>query len=450
MQAIRHSLTIMLAGFLAAPVCAAVPAGEAVALGGPQLTEIGAERAGNADGSIPAWQSGWKGPDMPPEGGLYPDPFVDETPLFSITPGNSAEHANRLSPGSQALLERWPDFRMDVYPGHRVVDFPDWLKRASIDNATRTSTTHDGEDLEGAMGGYPFPLPKTGAEVIWNHNLRYYGPAYRSRLRGYLVDPSGNLILMNDLDNYTDSPYYDHPDQPQRLYQRRLSTYLGPPRDTGTKSLTHMVLHAKRDGKTRIWQYTQGQRRVRSVPDFAYDTPLFNTGGAFFYDEIGMWEGQLDRFDFRLIGKQEMYIPYNTYSFLFHTPIETIASPQFVNPDTLRWELHRVWVVEATLKPGMRHAQSRKVFYVDEDSWSIMLYEAYDQAGKLMRVGQGLMVFDWNTRSIRNTPTIMYDLVKGQYVLTMHFQHGRMGYVSVPRWPASRLTPEAIAGSGIR
>jgi len=369
---------------------------------------------------------------------------------LTITQANADQYQERLTPGTLELLNRWSDYRMLVYPTHRIIDFPDWLKEATIKNATRASSTHGGEDLENAMGGYPFPIPKTGAEVIWNHNLRYYGPPYLSRLRGYLVNPSGTRILTYDLDNYTESPYHENPDKEQRLYQRRLSTYLGPPRDVGTKSLGYMPLHAHRDGRNKYWQYTQGQRRVRSAPDFSYDTPQFNTGGAIFYDETGMWEGQLDRFDFKLVGKQEMYIPYNAYRFMFHTPITGVTGSQYVNPEVVRWELHRVWVVEATVKPGMRHAQSKKVFYVDEDSWSIVLYEAYDQGGRLMRVGQGQLTYDWNTKSVPNTPVILYDMVKGQYLISMHYADAGVGYVRVPKWPNNRLTPEAIAGSGIR
>jgi len=135
---------------------------------------------------------------------------------------------------------------------------------------------------------------------------------------------------------------------------------------------------------------------------------------------------------------------------MFHSPITGVTGPQYVNPDVVRWELHRVWVVEATVKPGVRHAQSRKVFYIDEDSWSIVLYEAYDQGGKLMRVGQGQLTYDWNTKSVPNTPVILYDMVKGQYLISMHYADAGVGYVRVPKWPNNRLTPESIAGSGIR
>lgn len=448
----QFSQIVMALGFglsLSMPVWGAVSAEEAAQLGGDKLNEVGAERAGSADGSIPAWKPNWQGPTMPAEGGIYPDPFAGEKPLLSINAANMAQHADKLSEGTKALLQRWADYRIDVYQSHRVVDFPDWLKDATVKNATRVQGTEDGSSMEGAMGGYPYPIPKTGAEVIMNHNLRYYGPPYRARLDGYMVDSNGNLILTNALENYTESPYHESPDEPAQFYQRRLSTYVGPPRMIGEKSLTYMVMNAKKDGNNKVWSYNQGQRRVRLAPDFSYDTPMSQTGGVFFFDELAMWEGQLDRFDFKLVGKQELYVPYNNYKLLMHSTPEEAYGKQFANPDLVRWEPHRVWKVEATLKPGVRHAQSKKVFYVDEDSWSIVLYEGYDQAGQLMRVAQGFVLYDWNTKSVPNTPKIIYDLVKGQYAIPMH-PAGGSGYLRIPRWPNSRLTPDSLAGSGIR
>ena len=443
------AVSLALSFAISAPLYAAVSVDEAAKLGGDKVNSVGAERAGNADGTIPAWVAGWKGPQMPVEGGIYPDPFGNEKAQYSITAANLAQHADKLTPGTQELLKRWPDFRVDVYQSHRVVDFPDWLKKASIANATRAKSTDDGADMGEVMGGYPYPIPKTGAEVMWNHNLRYYGPSYRTRFKGYLVDATGNLIMTHDLENYTESPYHETPDKAAEHFQRRMTVTHGPARVVGDKALTYMNLNFEKDGPNKIWSYTQGQRRVRLAPDFAYDTPMHGTGGSYFYDELGMWEGQLDRFDFKLAGKKEVLVPYNNYKFLLHTEAEKAYGKQFANPDLMRWEMHRVWVVEATLKNGKRHAQSKKVFYLDEDSWSIVLYEGYDQAGKMMRAGQGFFVYDWNTQSVPNTPMVMYDLIKGQYVIPMHMAGGS-GFVRVPRWPNSRLTPDAMAGGGIR
>ena len=449
MKVFHSAAVVGLAFALAAPAYAAVSSEEAAKLGGSELTSVGAERAGNADGSIPAWQADWTGPAMPEKGGLYPDPFAGEKPLYTINQENMGQYAEVLSEGTQELIRRWGDYRVDVYESHRVVDFPEWLKQATIANATRVQNTEDGASLEGAMGGYPYPIPKTGAEAIWNHNLRYYGPPYQARFTGWMVDSTGNLIMTHDLENYTESPYHEDPEDTPKYFQRRLSTYLGPGRLVGEKSLTYMSLNFQADGNNKIWAYSQGQRRVRLAPDFGYDTPMTNAGGTYFFDELGMWEGQLDRFDFKLVGKKELLLPYNNYRFLMHTAPGDAYGKQFANPDVMRWEKHRVWVVEATLKPGKRHAQSKKVFYIDEDSWSMVLYEGYDQAGKMMRSAQGLITYDWSTKSVPNTPMVMYDLVKGQYVSSMHL-HGGTGYVRVDRWPNSRLTPDAMAGGGIR
>ncbi|WP_353742679.1 DUF1329 domain-containing protein [Pseudomonas fluorescens] len=449
MKISQVALSFALSLPLSMSALATVSTEEAAQLGGDKLTGIGAERAGSADGSIPAWTPNWKGPDMPQAGGIYPDPFPGEKPQYSISAANMAQYADKLSEGTKVLLSRWPDFKVEVYKSHRVVDFPDWLKEDTAKNATRVQNTSDGSDLNGAMGGYPFPIPKSGAEVIWNHNLRYYGPAYRSTFSGYLIDSSGNRVMTHELENYTESPYHERPDEPAQYFQRRLSTYIGPPRSVGEKSLNYMVTNFKKDGRNKNWIYNQGQRRVRLTPDFGYDIPMAMAGGAYFFDELGMWEGQLDRFDFKLVGKKEMLVPYNNYKFIMHSSPELAYGKQFANPDLVRWEPHRVWVVEATLKPGMRHAQSKKVFYVDEDSWSIVLYEGYDQAGKMMRSAQGLLTYDWNTKSVPNTPMIIYDLGKGQYGSSMHLAGGS-GYIRIPRWPNSKMTPDSMAGSGIR
>ena len=60
-----------------------------------------------------------------------------------------------------------------------------------------------------------------------------------------------------------------------------------------------------------------------------------------------------------------------------------------MNPDHLRYELHRVWVVDATLKKGERHIYKRRTFYIDEDSWQILLVDQYDNRDQLWRVSEG-------------------------------------------------------------
>ncbi len=135
----------------------------------------------------------------------------------------------------------------------------------------------------------------------------------------------------------------------------------------------------------RAWQYLPGQRRVKLAPDLAYDTPNAGSGGTSTYSDTFVFNGAMDRFDWKLVGKKEMYVPYNGYKLMYAKDIKPALTPNHVNPDFMRWELHRVWVVEATLKPGQRDLYSKRVFYLDEDSWVALAADQYDGKGQLYR-----------------------------------------------------------------
>ena len=102
---------------------------EEVARLGQDLTPVGAEKAGNADGTIPAWTGSMttvpEGLEYGGDGTPLPDPYGDEKPLFSINAQNVDEHADKLSAGMVALIKLRPDtYRMDIYPTHRDGGYP--------------------------------------------------------------------------------------------------------------------------------------------------------------------------------------------------------------------------------------------------------------------------------------------------------------------------------------
>jgi hypothetical protein len=143
---------------------------------GAELTPTGAERAGNADGSIPEWSgrvvglpSGveWKGPEQP-----YPDPFGGEKPLFSIGAVDVERYAARLSEGQKALFRTYPkSFRMDVYPTHRDFGYGEDREARARHNVLHAQLVNGDDGIEGYTGGVPFPIPVLGAEPIWNSRL---------------------------------------------------------------------------------------------------------------------------------------------------------------------------------------------------------------------------------------------------------------------------------------
>lgn len=68
------------------------------------------------------------------------------------------------------------------------------------------------------------------------------------------------------------------------------------------------------------------------------------------FDEVDVFAGRGDRFDWKIVGKKEVLIPYNSNG--LHTPTKDsdVLMANHLNPDHVRWELHRVWVIESTLR----------------------------------------------------------------------------------------------------
>lgn len=429
---------------------AAVTAEEAKQLG-TSLTLVGAEMAGSKDGLIPAYTGGLT---TPPPGfdkdkGIRPDPFASEKPSFSIDGKNADKYADKLTEGSKALLKANADFRMDVYPTHRTVALPKSVLDTTVKNVTQAKLSTDGLSLSGTRGGIPFPIPKTGSEAMFNHLARYQGLlVVVPKFSAYNVDRAGKLALSSQGTWTQDSPYYESSNATDpNLLSRAQAVYSGPARRAGESIMTMESLDAAK--ARRAWQYLPGQRRVRLAPDLAYDTPNPSTGGMSTYDDVNLFNGLQDRFDFKLVGKKEIYVPYNTYRFTYHDKAEDAFLPKFINPDLVRWELHRVWVVEATLKEGKRHIYSRRTFYLDEDSWAVLASDQYDGRGQLWRPGFAYLTVNYDAASVNTMAAGHYDLISGSYYINVWA--GANGIkVSDKVRPDSTWTPDNLAAQGIR
>jgi Protein of unknown function (DUF1329) len=431
------------------PAMAAVSADEAKKLGST-LTEFGGTKAGNADGSIPAYTGGitTMPADFKPGSGQWADPYKAEKPLFRIDSKNMAQYAAKLSEGQMHLMKLNPSYYMDVYPTHRTASFPDKLLKATVRNATGCKLIKDGLAVETACrGGLPFPIPKTGQEVMWNQLLRYQGDTAitTSQSRSWVVDSTGQPTMTAEQKTWTDGVWYqtDLDDRDPSMAWRVLSVTLAPARRAG--EATGLIDFIDPVDKPRkAWSYTPGQRRIKGSPEFAYDTPVASMGGVTLFDELFVFSGKMDRFDFKLQGMKEMYLPYNSYKNVFECPApETALLAKTANPACERWELHRVWVVEAVLKPGMRHAYSKRIYYFDEDMTGAANYDAYDQSGQLYRTMFNGMINLYDKKLPWAVRQVIYDFNKGMYAYTNDVTKG--GY----KLPAKAMTeremnPEAI------
>ena len=417
---------------------------------GTTLTEIGAERAGNAEGTIPAYTGGLRRPPptFRPGSGSRPDPFADEKPLFSIDAADAERYAEKLTEGVRALLRRYPTFRVDVYPTHRTVAFPAFVTENTVRAAATAHTTHDGLSLAGVRAAYPFPIPKTGNEAMWNHLVRFSAVCDRRRISAYVVEPDGVATLSSSAQVLESYPYWDATAPDTNTYFRFRIVYDGPARRAGEAMMLVDPVDYVQRGR-RSWQYLPGQRRVRLAPDLAYDTPNTATAGAQTFDDALLFNGKMDRFDFALLGKRELYVPYDAYRAVYGATAEQLLGPHVLNPDLVRWELHRMWVVEATLKPGKRHLYGRRVFYLDEDSWAALLSDEYDGRGQLYRVGVAFMAPSYDVPAPWADPFLHYDLISGRYAINgWPGATGWMRHVECPR--EAEWSPDALAGAGIR
>jgi len=414
------------------------------------LTPFGAEKAGNEDGTIPAWTGGFTSAIPGYEsGGRRPDPFVDEKPLFSITAKNMDQYAEKLTEGLKTLLQKYPDtFRMDVYPTHRTAAAPDWIYENTFKNATRASMK--GDVVTGAFGGVPFPIPKRGDEVMWNHLLRWMGVSVWSEGQNYLTTANGKRVMLVDAISEQQMPYYFKEGSPEEFngdYWMIRLINSGPPIRAGEGIVGRENVDAD---KTQAWVYLTGQRRTRKMPNACCDTPTPATAGVAGFDDLGVWTGRLNRFDWKIVGKKELYIPYNGNRAWQATKVEDLLGPHHYNPDYFRWELHRVWEVEATLRPGNRHQAPKGRYYVDEDTWNAVLGDRWDASGRLWKTVWALPMVIHDLPATAIFPFGFYDLISGAWFVAGVDATKPRQYEIVPRYPDSVFTPDGLRAGAIR
>lgn len=429
---------------------AAVSADEAAKLK-TELTPLGGERAGNKDGSIPAW-TGVPAPyGQYKAGGRRPDPFASDKPLYTVTSKNMAQYADKLSDGVKAMLTKYPDsFRLDVYPTRRTAAAPQWVYDNTLKNATRAKL--EGEKVVGAYGGVPFPIPKTGTEVMWNHQLRWRGASIDSDMRAYLNTAVGQRVLVGE-SSYTEQyPYFmkdGNADEFQKVgdyWMLRILTS-GPPIRAGEGIAGRQNVDPDKD---QVWVYLAGQRRVRKLPNACCDAPSPPTAGLMTFDETYVYGGRMDRFDWKIVGKREMLVPYNTNGLLTAEKDEDLFLSKHMNPDRVRWELHRVWVVDAELRAGQRHATPKSRYYVDEDSWFALLGDRWDARGQLWKTMWHPPFAAPDMPGLGGTMFGYYDLLSGAWFVQGVTAQQAKQYQLTGRLKETMFSPEAMAGEGVR
>ena len=434
-------------------------------LEGTELTPAGAIRAGNAEGTIPAWKNE---PVQPPPGwepgGWFADPFASDQVLFTITAQNYREHADKLSPGQQKLFETYPDYFMNIYPTRRSAVYKKYIYEAALENAGRarivmSDTYPNLIGFENALKAWAFPIPKNGPQAIMNHTTRPTVQWKNALENTTPITASGNYETVklsiqynlrwsdpnNTLENYD-------PTQPGSAYLYYQTT-VSPAKQAGQVVLVREPQSFAKQFR-QAWNYSPGQRRVKRAPQIVYDNPYTSSDGLATTDQKGGFNGPNDRFDWTLVGRKEMYVPYNAYKVAApEAKVANMITDQGrLDQQLARYELHRVWVVEAALREGTRHDYGRRTFYYDEDTWAIMLHDGYDRRGELWRVWEehGLMDYDqqmWD--SLPAAVALQYDLNAGRMLLANNDKDVPIDY----NWRVdaeSYFTPAQVRRGGLR
>jgi hypothetical protein len=428
---------------------AAISAADAARLGN-DLTPLGGEKAGNADGSIPAWSGTPAIPAGYKPGDHHPDPFAGDTVKFTITGANADQYADKLTAGHLALLKAYPTYKMPVFSTHRSASNPQRIYDATKQNATTATLTGDGNGFTGSVVGIPFPIPQNGLEVIWNHLTRYRGVAATRNIGQAAPQRNGSYSIVEFEDeflfNYCRDGIQEKDLDNVLIYFKQ--AVVAPARLAGTILVVHETMDQVKE-KRRAWVYNAGQRRVRGAPSVEYDNPGTASDNMRTSDQFDMLNGAPDRYDWKLVGKKEMYVPYNSYK--LHAKglkNDDILKPLHINQDLTRYELHRVWVVDATLKAGTNHVYSRRTFYVDEDSWQILAVDQYDGRGQLWRVSEAHCINYYDAQVFWSTLEVHTDLFAGRYLAIGLDNNNKMYDYTLVRTPgdytAARLRQEGV------
>ncbi|HBT21726.1 MAG TPA: DUF1329 domain-containing protein [Verrucomicrobiales bacterium] len=387
---------------------------------GKDLTPLGGEMAGNADGTIPKYEGGITKP-LPgyKVGDHHPDPYANDKVIFTITSENMSQYSDKLTDANKRLLEQYSGtYKMPVYPTRRSASFPKFIEENTRNNCAKNGLTNNGNGISMLTGGIPFPIPKSGVEVIWNHVLRYRGVTGLRKVGQVAPTRSGKYTVVQLEESWLWTFQYtgervNEKNNVLAYFEQKITS---PARLAGTILMVHETVDQVMQPR-KAWVYNTGQRRVRRAPNVAYDNPGTASDGMRTADQLDMFNGSPDRYNWKLIGKKEMYVPYNAYK--LHSDnlkISDIIKPLHINQEYTRYELHRVWIVDAVLKEGKRHIYKKRRFYVDEDSWSILAVDQYDNQDRLWRASESHCINYYDLPAFHSTLDVHYDLLSGRYL----------------------------------
>ncbi|WP_370261878.1 DUF1329 domain-containing protein [Limnobacter sp.] len=432
----------MRAGFTSLVLALAALAGPALAQA-PKLTPLGAEQAGNAAGTIPPYTGGLSTPPAgfnPAQG--HADPFAGEKPLYVITQANMAQHEQHLTAGQMALLKRYPNYSIPVYKTHRTATFGADMLAAIQAEKGKAKLVHGGLGVEGVQASsVPFPEPKSGLEAIWNTLLRRPAQSLESHTASFVAGAGVKPLAFSSSQTIAWAPAIGKAGT--TLLFALIGESTRPAAQAGEALLVLDTLNFKDDARN-AWVVNSGQRRVLRAPELVHSAPAGNSDSLRTVDDIYGFNGSPERYEWKLLGKREVLIPYNNYRLSNKAlKYEDMVQDAFLKTDLTRFELHRVWVVEGTLKAGMEHIYSKRTMYIDEDSWYVALMDQYDMKGELWRVKMLYLMQAYDAPGMYVAGEVQHDMNARKSVFSAFQNEEKATKFNVPA-KAADFTPAAL------
>jgi len=339
-----------------------------------------------------------------------------------------------------------------VYPSHRDFRLDQRLEDQVKKNAVTAELDNDNNDTKNAWGASPFPIPKNGSELMFNHTLQGRASTEEATY-GQAVVYSNKEKVLEEVD-YKIFSIWSSPDKAldtaNGVFTHFLITTLEPVRKKGEIVVGHEFINPTASPR-QAWQYSPGQRRVRRAPTVGYDSPT-GAGGFRVYDEDRLFNGAPDRYNWTIVGKKEIYIPYHNYKIddPSVTADQILDTTGHVDPQYMRYEKHRVWVLQANLKEGARHVYAKRVLYLDEDTWSATMADNYDSRGQLWRTNMQTSIYAYEMQRYHARLGIYHDLIAGSYLVDRMLVDQKPAKLNATAFTEDEFTPGNLRKLGTR
>ena len=223
----------------------------------------------------------------------------------------------------------------------------------------------------------PYKKPSSGEEVMWNHLKRYRGVSLK-RAENEEVHLTGQEVSSKVMVEENEYHYKD-----ANKYHMSMWNITEPQSRRREVVLRHHYVVQEGVEVDGSWQYLPSTRRVRRAPQISYDYILAGKEPGSETDDKttrkvvvktvdshDMFNGPLDKYKWNILEDREIYIPVTK-----------------IYPDDgadakydLKVNLKRVLVVQGVLKEGQEHIFGKRKYYIEPDTWQIIMGEAYKKS----------------------------------------------------------------------